>query len=408
MHLNAASYLPLGQPVYGRTRVICSVLLRVRCGLGSGLEGVTVGELLGHTMTSRLAVADESKTAALLDPATVEALLATPIEAAVDPEEAADAEVESDAESDADVDSLPATPPETPSAAAVSALGLPKATYRPAAAGLVMAALAGAVSRLRERPVGLAELIRTELLEPAGQKPFRLNRRMTDPTACIVVVLTQHSRSSGAEAWLGDVPAEAAADGTVAAVSHGYAAELQPLLSGGGGGPDGGGGEVGEGMAGLRGEFPADSAAANAEAVRSANGRWAPSLNSYASAVAVARVWTAAVGGGLGSGSSRERGVLPPDVVAALLTPVAEDVSALDGRRVWGPGLQLKGEGREQAVYSRSFGGPLVVCVPEEEVVAVVLVNQLTLECTAVRRLVALVGKAVAVDLDPIFADGMF
>ena len=60
--------------------------------------------------------------------------------------------------------------------------------------------------------------------------------------------------------------------------------------------PGGGGGGGGGGMAaGFRGEFPADSAAANGDALRAAGTeRWAPPFNSYASAGAVARAWAAA------------------------------------------------------------------------------------------------------------------
>lgn len=50
----------------------------------------------------------------------------------------------------------------------------------------------------------------------------------------------------------------------------------------------------------------------------------------------------------------------------------------------------------------------LQVCLPEEELVVVLLVNQLTLECEAAKRLTAVVGESMGVDFGLLWADGAF
>eukprot|EP01050_Picozoa_sp_SAG11_P019460 SAG11_NODE_3102_length_2690_cov_2.208800_2_plen_155_part_00 len=153
-----------------------------------------------------------------------------------------------------------------------------------------------------------------------------------------------------------------------------------------------------------------DSAAANTKAVRA--GGWAAGLNTYASAAALARLYAATLGGGVaGVGGAREP-LLPAAVVGALCTAVAAESSVLEGRQVWGLGLQLAepdGGGRT-VVYSRGFGGLLVAAVPAAEVVIAVTVNQLTLEARPTKQLAALVGRALGVEreLAAVWAGGLF
>ena len=53
-------------------------------------------------------------------------------------------------------------------------------------------------------------------------------------------------------------------------------------------------------------------------------------------------------------------------------------------------------------------GGLVSVAVPDRQLVVVVLVNQLTLEAAATKRLTAVVGACLGVDLSALWADGAF